>query len=420
MMTPFAFFSALLLLVAVLGILNERYVKLPHTIALLAGSLMLSGMVLVVDSAVDTIDLRGAWREFVAEMDLPHLFLDGMLALMLFAGTLHVNLRTLRSEKYTIAALATVSVIMATFLYGLGIWVLLAGTVPLIWCLTLGALLAPTDPVAVSGLLRKAGLPADQMALVNGESLFNDGVAVLLFSLMLNLAAGHMAHAPAIVGMFLWETIGAMVLGTFAGRLSNWALRLVDVPPLALVVTLAAACVTYTVSHMINVSGPMAVVMTGLIIAHRGTRRVLSPASRALVVGFWEAVDEVLNALLFVLLGFSLLSLETRPGALWVASAGVVLALATRLVSVAIPTFVIHFRGLPPFRTVALLTWGGLRGGISIALALTLQDTPYRAELLTQCYAVVVFSIIVQGLTMPRVVRWLYPASRSAKVERVD
>jgi CPA1 family monovalent cation:H+ antiporter len=158
----------------------------------------------------------------------------------------------------------------------------------------------------------------------------------------------------------------------------------------------------------------MAVVVAGLIIAHKGTRRGMSPRSRTLVIGFWEVVDELLNALLFVLLGFSLLSLEVGQGLLWTVGGGIALALVTRLISVAIPTFLIHFRGLPPFRTVAILTWGGLRGGISIALALTLQGTPYRADLLTQCYAVVVFSIIVQGLTMPRLVRWLYPASAAA------
>ncbi|MBS0644035.1 MAG: sodium:proton antiporter [Proteobacteria bacterium] len=419
-MTPFAFFSALLLLVAVLGILNERYVKLPHTIGLLAGSLLLSVAVLLVDRAVDAVDLRAAWRAFVDEMDLPHLFLDGMLALMLFAGTLHVNLRALRTEKYTVAALATVSVVLATFLYGFGIYFVLAMKVPLIWCLTLGALLAPTDPVAVSGLLRKAGLPADQMALVNGESLFNDGVAVVMFSLMLNLASGHSADALSIMGLFAWETVGGITLGTVAGWAAYQALRLVDHPTIELTITLAAACMTYTLAHSLHMSGPLAVVVTGLIIAHKGTRRAMRPPSRTLVIGFWEVVDELLNALLFVLLGFSLLSLEPGQGLIWAAIGGVVLALATRLVSVAIPTFLIHFRGLPPFRTVAILTWGGLRGGMSIALALTLHDSPYRPNLLAQCYAVVVFTIIVQGLTMPYLVRWLYPASRTAEPEPVD
>ena len=407
-MTLFELVSVLFLLAAILGIINQRYIRLPRTIGLMAGSLVLSVILILVDRWVDFVDLRQDWATLVTKADLPHVFLDGLLAFMLFAGTLHVDVAALRSQKWTVLALSTIGVLLATAIYGFGIWFVFDGGVPLPWCLALGALLAPTDPIAVGGLLREAGLPAGPMAVVNGESLFNDGVAVVVFAATVEYANGHAASASEIELEFLIEAGGGILLGLITGWLSYRAVRLIDDVALELTVTLALVTCTYSLAQVLHVSGPLAVVVAGLITSDRSTRFGMSELSRREVLAFWELVDELLNAMLFLLLGFSLLSVNISVSLAKAAAGGIALALVTRLISVAIPTTLVHFRSLPKLRSIAVLTWGGLRGGISVALALTLQPSDYRGDLLAVCYAVVVFTILVQGLTMPRLVRWLY------------
>nr|WP_294544174.1 sodium:proton antiporter [uncultured Rhodopila sp.] len=407
-MTLFELVSVLFLLAAILGIINQRYIRLPRTIGLMAGSLVLSVILILVDRSVDFVDLRQDWATLVTKADLPHVFLDGLLAFMLFAGTLHVDVAALRSQKWTVLALSTIGVLLATAIYGFGIWFVFDGGVPLPWCLALGALLAPTDPIAVGGLLREAGLPAGPMAVVNGESLFNDGVAVVVFAATVQYANGHAASASEIELEFLIEAGGGIVLGLITGWLSYRAVRLIDDVALELTVTLALVTCTYSLAQALHVSGPLAVVVAGLITSARSTRFGMSEASQREVIAFWDLTDELLNAMLFLLLGFALLSVNISVPLLKAAAGGIALAIVSRLISVAIPTTLLHFRSAPKFKSIAVLTWGGLRGGISVALALTLQPSPYRGDLLAVCYAVVVFTILVQGLTMPALVRWLY------------
>ncbi len=407
-MTSFELVSVLLLLAATLGIINHRYLHLPRAIGLMAGSLVLSVIIILVDRSVAAIDLQRSWATLVTDSDLPHVFLDGLLAFMLFAGTLHVDVAALRSQKWTVLALSTLGVLMATAIYGFGIWFVFQGAVPLPWCITLGALLAPTDPIAVGGLLREAGLPAGPMALVNGESLFNDGVAVVVFAAALEYANGQTVSASAIELEFVTEAGGGLLLGLVTGWLAFQALRLVDDVSLELTVTLALATCTYSLAAALHISGPLAVVVAGFVTSERSTRLAMTEASRHQITAFWDLVDELLNAMLFLLLGFSLLSVTISVPLLISAAGGIGLALVSRLISVAVPTTLVHFRSLPKFKSIAVLTWGGLRGGISVALALTLKPSDYRGDLLAVCYAVVVFTILVQGLTMPALVRRLY------------
>lgn len=411
-MSSFSLVAAVLLLAAILGTVNYLYFRLPRTIGIMAGALALSILIIIADEIVASIDLHQWWNNVVTSLQLPDVFLNGLLAFMLFAGSLHVDMDALRSRKWIVLSLATIGVVLATAAYGVGIWFVFGHAVPLSWCFVLGALLAPTDPIAVGGLLREAGLPPGLLAVVDGESLFNDGVAVVIFTVALEWANGHSATPASIAVALVKEAGGGIVLGLATGHLAYRALRLINEPSLELTITLALVTVTYAIAETLHISGPLAVVVAGLLTGHQATRFAMSDLTREQVLLFWDLVDELLNAVLFLMMGFTLLSVHLDKQMAIAGAAGIVLALLTRLISVCLGTAVGNLRRLPRLDGVAILTWGGLRGGISIALALTLTDSPYRGELLGVCYAVVVWTILVQGLTMPALVRRLFPPQR--------
>jgi CPA1 family monovalent cation:H+ antiporter len=408
--------AILLFLAAFVATINHRFIGLPRAIALLLGSLGVSAAIAVIDPFVTT-DLAGWVRGMLSDAALPQVLLDIVLGLLLFAASLHVDLTELRRQKWTVLVLATASVIIAMAVFGGGIWVLfrVAGSpVPLGWCMVLGAVLAPTDAVVVDALLRRAALPTALKTAISGESLFNDGAGVVLFQIMLRFAHGEhglFGHGQVAAALAI-EGIGGGAFGCVTGFLAARVMRWVDEPGLRLMISLALVTSTYRLADLLGISGPTAVVACGLLLRMRYPRDAERISMIDEITGFWHVIDELLNAMLFVLIGFELFAINFARVFFVPVVGALPLSLFSRLVGVVLPVLVLRGDGRQERRGMAILTWAGLRGGVSIALALTLPASEYRGRLLVVCYAVVVFSMLVQGLTMPQVIRRLYGDQR--------
>ncbi|MDP6815725.1 MAG: sodium:proton antiporter, partial [Alphaproteobacteria bacterium] len=337
-----------------------------------------------------------------------------------FAGALHVDLAQLARRRWAIASMASGGLLLSTVLIGLGIWLafdLFGQPLPLIYCLLFGALISPTDPVAVLSILKTAKVPASLEAKIAGESLFNDGVAVVVFIIILALATGGGGDTGIVevAVLFLREAVGGAVLGLITGGIAFWALRSIDEHNLEVIITLALVTVTYEVAHLLHTSGPIAVVVAGLLIGNHGTRLAMSETTREHLLNFWTLTDEILNAVLFLLIGLEVVVITASPALLWVALIAIPLVLAARFISVGIPITLLGLRRDFTPGAIPVLTWGGLRGGISVALALSLPASPEKDAIVAVCYAVVVFSIVVQGLTIGRLARRVVPQDLGAE-----
>jgi len=414
-LNPLALVAVLLTLAALFGVINHLTLRLPNTIGVLLMSLLSSLAALAIDPLIPGVDLHAVSRSLLGRLDLPDAFLNGVLSFLLFAGSLHVNLGALWESKLTVLALATLGTVLAVAMLGGCAFLLfpLAGaSVPLIWCIVLGAMLAPTDPVSVVAMLRRIGLPDRLQALFAGESLFNDGVGVVCFEGALAMAMGAAGTSGgAILNLLLYQALGGALLGLATGFVAVRFLERVDDDTLELLISLALATGTYSLAAGLHMSGPIAVVMAGLSMGSARARAALSHRGQTVLTEFWSIIDEVLNALLFLLLGFEVLSVPLHVAALLAAACAIPLSLMIRAASVLIAAVPMLLRTERSRATVLLLTWGGLRGGITVALALSLPDVPARPLLLTVCYVVVIFTIVVQGLTMEPLARRLFGGS---------
>ncbi len=408
-MTDFEIASLILSLTAGLAYINARFLRLPSSIGLMAIAL-LGSLALIGIDASGLAELTPRITHLLARIDFGHTLLHGMLGVLLFAGALHVDLGELSAQRFTITALALGGTLLSTALVGGAIYLVLGGLgleVGLVYCLLFGALISPTDPIAVLGILKSAGAPRRLETKIAGESLFNDGVGVVVFTVLLAVAAGGEVTAGEITVLFVRETLGGVVFGLIVGYVGFRLLRSIDEYSVEVLITLAMVLGGFVAAEALHVSAPIAAVVSGLLIGNQGRRLAMSDTTREHLDTFWELIDQILNAVLFLLIGLEVAHLRVSAELAVVVAIAIPLVLAARFISVGVPvTMLRRYREFSP-HAVKLLTWGGLRGGISVALALALPVGPERNTILVMTYGVVVFSILVQGLTMGRLVRVL-------------
>lgn len=410
MLSIFEIVAMLLALSAFFGWFNDYLLKLPHTIGLLLMALVASISLLLLEYFFPKVGITDALQLVIGQIDFYSTVMEGMLAFLLFAGALHVDISYLRDQRWAIGLMATGGILISTFLVGAGFWFvtgLLGLQVPFLWALVFGALISPTDPVAVLSLLKSVNVPHSIEAKIAGESLFNDGVGVVLFTILVAIAAGAGeadVDAAHVAELFFVEAGGGAILGLATGWLAYKAIATVDEYSLEILITLGVVAGTYALAQRFHLSGPIAVVIAGLLIGNHGARYGMSELTRNHLFGFWQMIDEVLNSVLFLLIGLEILILKIDPSFAFVAAATIPIALGARFISVSLPIIALSIKQTFTSGAIPVLTWGGLRGGISVALALSLPAIPEKSLILTATYAVVLFSIVVQGLTVRAVV----------------
>ena len=412
-MSLFEIGAILIGLSALFGYINHRYVRAPHTIGLVLIALVASMAMLLFETLIPAANVDALVVEVLGGIDFHDTLMHGMLSFLLFAGALHVDATALRRRFRTIGLMATAGTLISALVIGTATW-LLAGwaghPIPFVWALVFGALISPTDPVAVLALFRTVRVPSSLKVTLAGESLFNDGLGVVVFTVILGVAIQGGAVSFLHVGeLFAVEVLGGVVLGLVAGYTCYRAMHRLDELNLQVLVTLAVVMVSYALAIRLGASGPIAMVVAGLFVGNEGMKYGVSERSREHLQRFWSLLDEVLNSVLFLLIGLEVLIIVRDGFEYWMGLLAIPVALAGRWLSVTLSTTALRRWETQPKGAVSILTWGGLRGGIAVALALSLPANEYRPFILSITYVVVVFSIIVQGLTIARLIRRFVP-----------
>lgn len=401
-MTLLQIASLLIVLAGAFGAINYLFLRLPSSIGILVVALLASLAVMGVDLLVPSLGMADQVRDTVLGIEFSEALLEGMLGLLLFAGALHVKLSDLKQEWLVVLLMATIGVGLSTVIVGVGFsW--LTG-MPLLIALVFGSLISPTDPVAVLGVLREADLQKSLETKIAGESLFNDGVGYVVFLVLVGLAFpsdGHHGSGLADAAtLFVQEAVGGAVLGLVLGWLTFRVMRRIDDYSLEVLITLGLAFGGYELAVYLHVSAPIMAVCAGLLIGDIGMKNGMSEETRQYVDGFWKLIDEILNAVLFLMIGFEVFAIAFDMSFVTTGVLSIGLALLARLAAVAVPILILR-----PFREFSrgvtpIMTWGGLKGGISVALALSLPEGEWKPLILTVTYVIVIFSIIIQGLTI--------------------
>ncbi|GAA3649632.1 cation:proton antiporter [Flavivirga jejuensis] len=411
----FESFSIIFTIAALFNYVNYKWLKLPTTIGLMILSLIL--IIPITLSKTVFPEFYTFFCNIIINADFKTLLLDGILSFLLFAGALHVNLAALAKEKKSILLFATLGVLISTFLVG-GLVFFAAQLIdlelPFLHALLFGALISPTDPIAVMAILKEANIAESLGIKIEGESLFNDGIGVVVFSGVLLIATATGEHSTAEIGaeigmLFLEEAIGGLLYGLAIGFLGLKCIQsLKENPQLAVMISLAVVMGGTAGAFMLHISAPLAMVVAGLLIGNKvHINKDENPVQKA-INSFWEILDDVFNGILFVLIGLAIHLLNFNSSYILLGVLAILIVLLARFISVFLPYSLLKHEESKPIKTIAILTWGGLRGGISIALALSLNKVLSGELILHITYPVVLFSIIVQGLSIGKVVKKLY------------
>ncbi len=409
-LSAFDIAAILIVLTALLGYVNRRAFGLDPSIALTVMGALASLLLVGIDRLLPGHRFETIVTDFMMQIDFHATLMDGMLSFLLFAGALHVDWAQMRQGRWQILVLSTFGVLLSTVLVGYGFQLIsgwLGFALPLAWCLVFGALISPTDPVAVMAVLKRSAVPPGLQAIVAGESLYNDGVGVVIFTILVATALdGDTVSWTNGLQLFAVEAGGGVLLGLASGWLAYRMIRSIDDYKVEVVISLALVMGGYTLARWLHVSGPVAMATAGLLIGNRGVADAMSDETQDYLLKFWSLIDDILNAVLFLLIGLEVVTLPNNPQLVLLGAAAVLLALLVRAISVIAPLTVMRsFRALGPLAPITLI-WGGLRGGISVALALGLPNGDLRAVLLTVTYVVVLFSVVVQGGTIQRLIDW--------------
>jgi CPA1 family monovalent cation:H+ antiporter len=395
--------SVLIVLTAVFSYVNLRYLKLPSTIGVMLIAMIVSISLVVAGKSYP--DMFTTFTDIIASVDFTEVLMGSMLNFLLFAGAIHISLHDLRKQRIPIMIFSTLGVIISTLVVGTLMYftfIFLNTHIPFIECLVFGALISPTDPIAVIGILKKAGIRKSIEIKVAGESLFNDGVAVVLFAVLLQLAQGSEVDMTFlhVSGLFVQEAGGGLLLGLILGYLGSHGIKGINNYNVTVMITLAIVMGGYLITKYLHISGPLTMVAAGLVIGNYGKANAMSTNDRDYLDKFWELIDEILNAMLFLIIGFELLLIPNLEQYWLIGPLTIVIVLLARFFSIWLPIKFIPNIGKFDGKTITILVWGGLRGGVSVALALTIDQHLHHNLFLAITYYVVVFSIVVQGLTV--------------------
>jgi CPA1 family monovalent cation:H+ antiporter len=405
--------SLLIVFTAAFSYINYQFIKLPATIGVMIISLLCSLLLVIAGSYMPSISKEAT--AIIESIDFETLLMEVMLSFLLFAGAIHINVGKLKKQAVPIISFATGGVIISTIITGTLTWLLFKAfheEIGFIYCLLFGALISPTDPIAVMGILKTARIPDALETKISGESLFNDGVGVVVFLSILEIASLGISNLSVlqIAWLFLKEAGGGIIWGLMLGYIAFRLLKSIDNYKVEVLITLAIVMGGYSFANWIHISGPLSMVVAGIMVGNKGKELAMSDVTRDYLGKFWELIDEILNALLFLLIGFEILVITLNMQLIWIGLLTILVVLLARFVSVYIPILFLSFRRTFEPSTISILTWGGLRGGISVALALSIPRNMFREEFVTITYIVVIFSIIVQGLTIGKVARKLTTA----------